>query len=65
MCGPTHRWEILRWSAYIPLDLKQHPTYAMDSPLSARWFEADHEERWAGIEAHLEALDDNDVDYKA
>jgi hypothetical protein len=41
------------------------PTYAVDSALWARWFEAEHEERRAGIEAYLEDLDDEDVDYEA
>jgi hypothetical protein len=31
----------------------------------ARWFEAEHEEQCVGIEAHLEDLDDEYVDYKA
>jgi hypothetical protein len=37
----------------------------MDSPLWACWFEAEHEERRAGIEAHLTTLNDEDVDYDA
>jgi hypothetical protein len=28
-------------------------------------FEGEHEEQWAGIEAHLEALNDDGVDYEA
>jgi hypothetical protein len=38
------------------------PAYSMDSPLWARWFEAKHEERRAGIEAHLLDLDNENVD---
>jgi hypothetical protein len=40
-------------------------TYVVDSPLWAWWFEDEHEERRASIEVHLEALEDDDMDYEA
>jgi hypothetical protein len=33
-------------------------------PGDDRWFEADHDARRQSIEAHLEAIDDDDVDYE-
>jgi hypothetical protein len=36
----------------------------MDSPLWACFFEAEHEERLVGIDAHLKALDDNEMNYE-
>jgi hypothetical protein len=45
--------------------MRQDPTYVVHSPLWERWFEAENEEWRPSIEAHLEALDDEDVDYES
>jgi hypothetical protein len=42
-----------------------YQAYVVDSPLWARWFETEHKERCASIEANLEDLDDDDMDYEA
>jgi hypothetical protein len=42
-----------------------YPAYVVDSPLWARWFETEYKERCASIEANLEDLDDDDMDYEA
>jgi hypothetical protein len=39
--------------------------YAIDSPLWVRWFEMEHHDACRqSIEAHLEAIDDDDMDYE-
>jgi hypothetical protein len=62
--GPARRHEILVHRAHLPLDLWRDPAYDVDSPLWARWFEAEHDARREMVEAHLEGLDDDDIDYE-
>jgi hypothetical protein len=62
--GPARRREILRRCAHLPSDLLQDPTYAIDSPLWALWFEAEHDAWCDMVEAHLKGLEDNDFDYE-
>jgi hypothetical protein len=50
---------------FVPPDLRRDPTYVVDSPLWTRWFEAEHDAHRQSIKAHLEGLDDGDIDYEA
>jgi hypothetical protein len=40
------------------------PTYAVDSLLWARWFEAEHDAQLNMVKAHLDVRDNEDVHYK-
>jgi len=54
--GPARHREICRRLAFLPLDLRWDPTYAIHSLVWDRWFEAEHVAWREAFEAHLENL---------
>jgi hypothetical protein len=63
--GPARLREILHSRTFMSPDLRRNRAYIMESPLSTRWFEAEHGARRQSIEGHFESLDDGAIDYEA
>jgi hypothetical protein len=62
--GHGRRRDILRRHAFLLADLRQDPAYTFDSPVWDQWSEAEHDMCRQSIEAHLEAIDNDEVDYE-